>query len=646
MGRKRDQHYDAETFRRTDTGNDAESALPPPYTEGGHITPSTLTAAPALPPRQASVAASPRKRKLLLVYIHGFTGNETSFQAFPTHVHESISNRLAETHTVQSIVYPKLREHESNDTDVVLLGHSMGGLLAAEVALLPLASHSAIPLRHHILGTVNLDVPFLGVHPGIITSGISSLFRKGPSQSDGSKTERLMTPNSSVDLPEPFPSPSQLEDTSASTAPPCSSSLLPSMSSLSPDSEDAGPGPPDPTISEQGMMSRAIYFINKHSDGLTKATKSYLTSHIEFGSCLADYKGLIERHSRIRALEDNPRSRVRFVNYYTASTGRPKKQKLPHPVEDGVKPMGSSNSSTSLESELRGLNLSASDTGLQHLRTRASIDVEQDNTLDPSIIPSQDASDAESSRASEEKTLETSGQSSSGFINPTTHDSRGIPSSTAVTTINPNSSDPSTTPSIDPFPPLPTLPTKPPPFDSTSYTDKDALKIASRDHDRAMKAYNRLLKDRDSAIKDRRKLLAKRAKATAKEQQKAAKGKGKLDGKPDSPIAAENNGNPNPTREGYFDPPLPTTVVQTDPTEIPAAKVKSPKPHTQSQPPKYRPFCLLPHQVDPTWIRVVMRDVDEIDAHCGLFVREGDHYEGFVREVVERICAWVEDGGR
>ncbi|KAL8696924.1 MAG: hypothetical protein Q9224_002546, partial [Gallowayella concinna] len=185
------------------------------------------------------------------------------------------------------------------------------------------------------------------------------------------------------------------------------------MSSLSPDSKDAGPGPPDPTISEQSMMSRAIYFINKHSDGLTKATKSYLTSHIEFGSCLADYKGLIERHSRIRALEDNPRSRVRFVNYYTASTGRPKKQKLPHPVEDGVKPMGSSNSSTSLESELRGLNLSASDTELQHLRTRASIDVEQDNTLDPSIIPSQDASDAESSRASEEKTLETSGQSSS-----------------------------------------------------------------------------------------------------------------------------------------------------------------------------------------------------------------------------------------
>ncbi|KAL8684124.1 MAG: hypothetical protein Q9224_006592 [Gallowayella concinna] len=170
-----------------------------------------------------------------------------------------------------------------------------------------------------------------------------------------------------------------------------------------------------------------------------------------------------------------------------------------------------------------------------------------------------------------------------------------------------------------------------------------------------MKAYNRLLKDRDSAVKDRRKLLAKRAKATAKEQQKAAKGKGKLDGKIDSPTA-EKNDNSDPIQTGYFDPlsityvsPPPSSpppVVQTDPTEIPAAKVKSPKPHTQSQPPKYRPFCLLPHQVDPTWIRVVMRDVDEIDAHCGLFVREGEHYEGFVMEVVERICAWVEDGGK
>jgi surfactin synthase thioesterase subunit len=59
---------------------------------------------------------------------------------------------LSETHAVYSKVYPRyktyksievasdnfsawLEPHESPTTDVILLGHSMGGLLAAEVIL-------------------------------------------------------------------------------------------------------------------------------------------------------------------------------------------------------------------------------------------------------------------------------------------------------------------------------------------------------------------------------------------------------------------------------------------------------------------------------------------------------------------------------
>ncbi|KAL8804909.1 MAG: hypothetical protein Q9200_005636 [Gallowayella weberi] len=523
----------------------------------------------------------------------------------------------------------------------------MGGLLAAEVALLPIASHSATPLRHRILGTVNLDVPFLGVHPGIITSGISSLFGKAPNHPGGLKTEQLMTPSSSVELPEPFPSPSQPEGTSTSNKPHCSSSLLPTTGSLSLNANDTSYGPTDPTGSKQSKMSRAMYFINKHSDGLTKASKSYLTSHIEFGSCLADYKGLVGRYSRIRVLEDNPSSRVRFVNYYTASTGRPKKQKPPHPVEVGAEPMSSSNSSTSLDGKIRDLNLSTSNTELQDSSPRASIAAEKDHPFDPSVFPIQETSDAASSRTSGENILETSDQTLRGPSNPPNRNPPGIPLSTAVAAISPDSQKLTTTPSIDFLPPLPDPPSRPPPLDLTSYSDKYALKIASRDHDRAMKAYNRLLKDRDNAIKDRRKLLAKRAKATAKEDKKAAKGKEKLDDKAESPNA-DNNSTSDSTPAPGFDP-IPTSRVSLPPssasietdhsTNIAAI---SPNPHTQSKPPKYHPFCLLPHQVDPTWIRVVMRDVDEIDAHCGLFVRAGEHYAGFVTEVVERISGWVE----
>jgi hypothetical protein len=93
------------------------------------------------------------KRTLLVVYIHGFMGNNSSFRSFPAHVHSFLKGLLAETHTVHTKIYPRyktyksidvacdnfskwLAPHESPTTDVVLVGHSMGGLLAAEVVLL------------------------------------------------------------------------------------------------------------------------------------------------------------------------------------------------------------------------------------------------------------------------------------------------------------------------------------------------------------------------------------------------------------------------------------------------------------------------------------------------------------------------------
>lgn len=92
------------------------------------------------------------KRRLLLVYIHGYKGTDTSFQSFPAHVHHYLKRALAETHVVHSKIYPRyktykamdlardnfsawLEPHESPTTDVILVGHSMGGLLNAEVVL-------------------------------------------------------------------------------------------------------------------------------------------------------------------------------------------------------------------------------------------------------------------------------------------------------------------------------------------------------------------------------------------------------------------------------------------------------------------------------------------------------------------------------
>src|ERR1700710_2441313 len=57
----------------------------------------------------------------------------------------------------------------------------MGGILSAEVALqAPFTPATGKPFRHRILGTISFDTPFLGMHPGVVVSGIGSLFRPAP----------------------------------------------------------------------------------------------------------------------------------------------------------------------------------------------------------------------------------------------------------------------------------------------------------------------------------------------------------------------------------------------------------------------------------------------------------------------------------
>jgi thioesterase domain-containing protein len=57
------------------------------------------------------------------------------------------------------MVSPRLSPHESPEVDVILLGHSLGGLVAADVALM-LSENAA--QKHRILGLMNFDALFLG----------------------------------------------------------------------------------------------------------------------------------------------------------------------------------------------------------------------------------------------------------------------------------------------------------------------------------------------------------------------------------------------------------------------------------------------------------------------------------------------------
>jgi len=144
--------------------SESDSLEPPPRLDSGRQSPSNPPWGGGLyndPRTSSSQSLTPslpgyeevERRILLVIYVHGFMGNETSFQSFPAHVHNCLRLALCDSHVIHSKIYPKYKTYrtidiardnfskwleplESPRTDIVLVGHSMGGLLAADVVLM------------------------------------------------------------------------------------------------------------------------------------------------------------------------------------------------------------------------------------------------------------------------------------------------------------------------------------------------------------------------------------------------------------------------------------------------------------------------------------------------------------------------------
>lgn len=58
-------------------------------------------------------SASDERRTLLIIYIHGFLGDETSFRSFPAHVHGLLNTALATTHVVYTKIYPRYKSRKN-----------------------------------------------------------------------------------------------------------------------------------------------------------------------------------------------------------------------------------------------------------------------------------------------------------------------------------------------------------------------------------------------------------------------------------------------------------------------------------------------------------------------------------------------------
>ncbi|KDR72511.1 hypothetical protein GALMADRAFT_252627 [Galerina marginata CBS 339.88] len=311
-----------------------------------------------------------------LIYIHGFQGNDTTFQSFPKHLQEHLESRIPQHLDVkiQSSLYPTYKSvkpisHATKNFlewlttqppgPVILLGHSMGGLLAADAA----TDSSNNPDRYpggrpkRIVGVIAFDTPYLGMHPHVVITGIASLLPKGDGSEKKEKSEEAMNEHPQVNVIdqkvtddwEAFKKKGNINPGNA----PYATSIAPRATSsqesiVSATSSNLGISPlasPVPSSSPASFpatfVDRALTFIaaknddplvrwlRKHADEPFSAGKRWVTEHFQFGICMFDPPGLKARYSRLVEWETEGGM---WVNYWT-TTVPPAEDSHHHAVE-------------------------------------------------------------------------------------------------------------------------------------------------------------------------------------------------------------------------------------------------------------------------------------------------------------------------
>lgn len=553
---------------------------------------------------------------------------------------------------------------------------------------------------------MHLDAPLLGLHPGIVVSGISSLFRPKP---DGPAPQEGPAGAPSSEAASLYSDPS-----SPGVAPAPASPALPRTVTLDPNFNPEFPN--DVRLQDRSWWKNVVHFVKKHnSEGLVDAATSHIMSHLEFGSVLMEFNCLKVRYENLRKLEDvddiknhgtpHVPPQIRFVQYYTVCHGFPKKPKTPSqekPSDSSAALQGDGNSRTPLsagstggsreqEGEQRSsalLDVPNRDTlaldGSDGSRSASSLELvdpepiqDEDDSqgsavkdakgppaLPPrQISPAAEPAPAEGHDGAEKKTLEVDGEQKSDS-RPQTSVGSG-PAQEDADAFEAN------------LPAVPDLPEKPAPFEPEKFTDKDSRKQAEKEAKRSQKAYDQAVKNREKTLKERQKIVEKRRKKAAseaekreKEEQRRQKAEQKAEKKAEQEkrqnseedgaasleagaveraVEAQNSladagaaAAPTPPPEPSPAPVDPNAAVSSSSSEE-ANKGKAEKP---AKPPKERKFINLPSkvngQIDPRWVKIFLKDTDEVGAHTGLFF-PGPHYETLVGDVGDMILSWVHD---
>lgn len=140
---------------------------------------------------------------VLFVFIHGFKGGEDTFGEFPKRIKSVIAQSMPSA-VVESLVYPTydtrgnlgvavenlcewlvenvtLREAEVSQrtksvtkAQVILCGHSMGGIVGADAILnFAKSKRQGEPLWPDIRALIAFDTPYYGVHPHVFSHQVS-----------------------------------------------------------------------------------------------------------------------------------------------------------------------------------------------------------------------------------------------------------------------------------------------------------------------------------------------------------------------------------------------------------------------------------------------------------------------------------------
>lgn len=559
-----------------------------------------------------------------------------------------------------------------------------------------------------------MDAPLLGLHPGIIKAGLASLFRKAPDppgkQQDLANSLASQNASGSLSLDDGMSFSTTTDAASSAsgmTSPLTMTGSTPS-NAPGPSHQDPNFNPPffnDVQFVDRGFLRNVAHFAKKHyNEGLFSSTYQHLTSHLEFGSCLADYPGMNNRYNKIRKLEDvdvlnagsggsgRREARVRFVNYYTVSTGIPKEpaaQSTPaqEPASEGLaspkradthlRPEMPASQPSQVHSTSSGASTPRISIGdysdNERPQTMQFLDPvpepesepENDTTVEPP--PSKDSKGKTPASASEE-------QGSGDEVSQKHEPDEGGEAATSSQEHPKDEHDDFN----DDLPAIPDAPEPPVAPDFERYKDKDARKQAEKEHKRVQKTYDQAVKNREKALKERQKLVDKRRKKASKEAEKRQKDEEKRLAKEQKDAAAaaakiaqeQDKKAPedeqasraqvatpaqaqalerqltdlalqhNVIADDDSDPDVSTLSPTTSTTRATEKKAAKPKPK------KLGKFCMLPAKAngvrDPCWVKVYMEGVDEVGAHCGLFFA-GPHYEKLVGEVGGMIVGWVQE---